>query len=84
MSRILGRVLAESGSEKAKLVGAARSHAAVAVQVSAGRADLGLAAREAAEEAGLAARKVAEDEIIFLVRPERRGRDVVGAFVEAL
>ena len=84
MSRILGRVLAESGSEKAKLVGTARTHAAVAAAVKAGRADLGLAVREAAEEEGLAARKVAEDEILFLVRPERMGREAVRAFLEAL
>ncbi|HRW82961.1 MAG TPA: molybdopterin biosynthesis protein [Methanothrix sp.] len=84
MSRILRRVLEESGSEKAKLVGAARTHAAVAAAVKAGRADLGFGVREVAEEAGLALRKVAEDEILFLVRPDKRDRGAVRAFLEAL
>ena len=84
MSRILRRVLTEPGHPSAKLVGAARTHAAVAAAVNAGRADLGLGVREVAEEAGLAARKVAEDEILFLVRSDKKDREAVRAFLEVL
>ena len=84
MSRIWRRVLADSGHPSAKLIGQARSHAAVAAQVLAGRADLGLGVREAAEAAGLAARKVAEDEILFLVRRDKKDLEAVRAFLEAL
>jgi putative molybdopterin biosynthesis protein len=84
MSRIFRGVLEGSGHPEVEFVGLARSHASVAAQVSAGRADLGFGVREAAEEAGLATRKVAEDEILFLVRSDKSDRDSVRAFLEAL
>lgn len=39
---------------------------------------------EAAEETGLATGKMAEDEILFFARPDKRDRDPVRAFMEAL
>jgi putative molybdopterin biosynthesis protein len=84
MSRILRRVLSESGQTSVKFIGQARSHAAVAAAVKAGRADLGFGVREAAEDAGLAAMKVAEDEILFLVRSDKKDREAVRAFLEVL
>lgn len=84
MSRIFRKVLEESGHPSVGCVGPARSHASVAAQVSAGRADLGFGVRETAEEAGLAARKVAEDEILFLARPGKSDRDAIRAFLDAL
>jgi putative molybdopterin biosynthesis protein len=84
MNRIFRRVLEESGCPSVKFVGLARSHAAAVGSVKAGRADLGLGVREAAEEACLATRKVAEDEILFLVNPGKRGMQAVPTFLEAL
>jgi molybdate-binding protein len=84
MDRIFRRVLTESGHEAVRFVGAARSHAAAAAQVKASRADLGFGVLEAAEGAGLAARKAAEDEILFLIRPEKRGAEYVRFFLDAL
>jgi len=84
MNRIFRKVLAEAGHPSVEFVGAARSHAAVAAQVLEGRADLGFGVREAAEEAGLTSRKVAEDEIVFLVNPEKKGRDSTQPFLKAL
>jgi putative molybdopterin biosynthesis protein len=84
MNRIFRRVLEESGCPSVRFVGQARSHAAVARSVKAGRADLGFGVREAAEEAGLAARNVAEDEILFLVNPGKRGMQAVQTFLEVL
>lgn len=84
MSRIFRRVLEVSGHPSVGFVGLARSHASVAAQVSAGRADLGFGLLEAAEVAGLSTRKVAEDEILFLVRPDKIDRDSVRAFLESL
>ncbi len=84
MNRIFRGVLEESGHSSVGFVGQARSHAAVAAQVLAGRADLGFGVREAAEVAGLAFRKVAEDEIVFLVNPEKKDREAVQAFLKNL
>ncbi len=84
MSRVFRKVLEESGHSSVGFVGQARCHAAVAASVKAGRADLGFGVREAAEEASLAFRKVAEDEILFLVNPEKKDRDAVRVFLEAL
>jgi putative molybdopterin biosynthesis protein len=84
MSRIFRSVLEESGHPSAGFVGLSRSHAAVAAQVLAGRADLGFGVREAAEGAGLAFRVVAKDEILFLVHPEKKDRQAVRVFLDAL
>jgi len=84
MNRIFRTVLEGSGHPSVGFVGLARSHASVAAQVSAGRADLGFGLLEEAEEAGLSTRKVAEDEILFLARSDKRDRDAVRAFLEAL
>ncbi|HII06974.1 MAG TPA: molybdopterin biosynthesis protein [Methanotrichaceae archaeon] len=84
MNRIFRKVLEESGHPLVRLAGQARSHAAVAASVKAGRADLGFGVRQLAEEAGLAFRKVAEDEILFLSDPEKKDRKSVRCFLEAL
>ena len=84
MDRIFKRVLAESGHEAVRFAGAARSHAAAAASVAAGRADIGFAVREVAEDAGLAARRAAEDEIVFLVPQEKMDRETVLTFLNAL
>lgn len=84
MDRIFRRVLTESGHEAVRFAGAARSHTAAAACVSAGRADIGFAVREAAEGEGLVFRKGAEDEIVYLVRPEKRGAEYVRVFLDAL
>jgi putative molybdopterin biosynthesis protein len=84
MDRIFRRVLTESGHEAVRFAGAARSHSAAAACVSAGRADIGFAVQEAAEGAGLIFRKVAKDEIVYLVRPEKRGAEYVRFFLDAL
>jgi putative molybdopterin biosynthesis protein len=84
MDRIFKRVLAESGHEAVRFAGAARSHAATAACVSAGRAEIGFAVREAAEGAGLPFRKAAEDEIVYLVHREKMDREKVLTFLNAL
>lgn len=83
MNRIFRGVLTDSGHPSVGFVGQARSHAAVAASVKAGRADLGFGVREVAEEAGLATRKVAEDEILYLVHREKMDREAVLTFLEA-
>jgi len=84
MSRMWRRVLEEAGHLSVGFVGQARTHAAVAAQVSSGRADLGFVVQEAAVETGLASRKVAEDEILFLVNTENKGREAVQTLLSAL
>ncbi|MGB3944762.1 MAG: molybdopterin biosynthesis protein [Methanothrix sp.] len=83
MDRIFRRVLAESGHGAVRFAGAARSHAAAAACVSAGRAEIGFAVREAAEGAGLPFRKAAEDEMVYLVHREKMDREKVLTFLEA-
>jgi putative molybdopterin biosynthesis protein len=77
-------LLRAKGASEIRLQGSARSHSAVAAAVAAGRVNLGICARAAAERAGLAFSTIGEEEIDFLVAPDRLDRMAVRRFLEAL